>query len=249
MLFGLDETIVCTGDSCPSLDYNVANNMLEEIIEMKMMAYPGKVMYIKADTSTSESVSLPTGVAELSVDYDTLGDGLPAYFSAENILAVMQTYPEYFMAGGSGGVRTITKIVQVGNKGQELTDAEKKQAAENDPYLRSLKSYARNAAVFKALKTLSFVPYTLDDELDEFALAVKNPKMTLTQEAAQTALPTLEKYVACKKIPNLHAKTFKRAYDVLSGLDEDTRVEDMPEKAKAALQSYLATGHTVSGES
>lgn len=90
---------------------------------------------------------------------------------------------------------------------------------------------------------------TDNKEVDEFVLAVKNPKMLLTPEAARTALPYLEKYVACRNLPELHAKTFKRAYKTLSELEDPMTLNEMTTQQKSALENYVATGHPVSGDS
>lgn len=39
ILFGLNPDIICMGDSCPNMDYNVEQNMSEDTIEMKMSLY------------------------------------------------------------------------------------------------------------------------------------------------------------------------------------------------------------------
>lgn len=69
MLFGMDPRIVCTGDSNPSLDFNVERNMGEQVISMKLDAFEGSLVYVKADTSTSHAITLPDGVTNLALDF------------------------------------------------------------------------------------------------------------------------------------------------------------------------------------
>lgn len=80
------------------MDYNVEQNMAPDTIEMKMNLYKDSLVYIKADTTTSEYITLPQGIFQISVDHDELPKNIPAVFSCENILPVMISYPEYFMA-------------------------------------------------------------------------------------------------------------------------------------------------------
>lgn len=66
MLLGMDPEIVCTGDSCPNVDYLVERNMSPESIALKMDAFESHVYYIKADTSTSSAIILPSNVRNVS---------------------------------------------------------------------------------------------------------------------------------------------------------------------------------------
>lgn len=45
----------------------------------------------------------------------------------------------------------------------------------NDPYTRALGGYASDATHLKALKRLGFIPYTPEDGVDEFLMAVREP--------------------------------------------------------------------------
>jgi hypothetical protein len=96
MLFGMDPSIVCTGDSAPNLDYNVAQNMNPEVISMKLTAFPLSVVYVKADTSTSSAITLPPEVMNLSEEFADLPENIPTAFGIDNCLALIDLYPAYF---------------------------------------------------------------------------------------------------------------------------------------------------------
>lgn len=68
-------------------------------------------MYVKADTTTQEAITVPPGIFQISVDFDTMPEGLPAVFSCDNILPVMQAYPEQFQGEEGGSVKIIERVV------------------------------------------------------------------------------------------------------------------------------------------
>jgi len=110
MLFGMDPEIVCSGDSAPNMDFNVASNMTPEHIKLKMEVFKDKSFYIKADTTTDRAITLPDDVVGLGADFADLTNQ-PQYFSAENPLSPLLIFPEMFPYRAS--VKVVTKEVTV----------------------------------------------------------------------------------------------------------------------------------------
>lgn len=78
MLLGMDPAIVCTGDSCPNIDFQVQFNIPEDMLEKKLEIFTDRLIYIKADTTTEFAVTLPDSVVNLAIDYAELDDAMPA---------------------------------------------------------------------------------------------------------------------------------------------------------------------------
>lgn len=209
MLLGMRPEIVCTGDSCPSIDFQVQYNMPPNMIEEKLKAFPESLYYIKADTTTTYAIDLPDDIVSLSMEYTQLTANMPKHFSAENPLPVMISYPDAFLQT-EGGTTVVERTVYVSEdkktrakpkNSQKMTEAEKAEMRKKDPYLTAMEDYASDPAHYKALKRVGFIPYNQDDELDEFLLAVRDPELELTPENIKPALPALKKYSQCNTIP------------------------------------------------
>lgn len=99
------------------------------------------------------------------------------------------------------------------------------------------------------MRKVGFIPMTADGHLDEFLLAVKYPKIPMTQSMIQEALPALQKYFRCSDLPNKYKKTFTKAYNTLRGIGSPTKLTDLRDDERSAIQAYVATGHPVSGKS
>lgn len=89
MLLGMDPEIVCSGDSCPNIDYEVQANMAPDTIALKLGAFPDNMYYIKADTSTKAGIDPPENVVNLSMDFVDLDEHMPEYVVCENPLPFM----------------------------------------------------------------------------------------------------------------------------------------------------------------
>lgn len=114
MLFGMSPEIVCTGDSCPSLDFQVQYNMPVDAIVEKLTAFPKDVYYIKADTSTTAAIQLPEEIVNLSMDFTKLTGNMPQHFAAENPMPVIFSYPETYLQ--AEGTTVVEKFVYVNDE-------------------------------------------------------------------------------------------------------------------------------------
>lgn len=106
--------IVCTGDSCPSLDFQVQYNMPVDAIVEKLTAFPQDVYYIKADTSTTAAIELPEQIVNLSMEFTRLTANMPQHFAAENPMPVIFSYPEAYLQ--TEGTTVVERVVYVSDE-------------------------------------------------------------------------------------------------------------------------------------
>lgn len=90
---------------------------------------------------------------------------------------------------------------------------------------------------------------TPDGYLDEFYLAVKNDNVDIKVDDAHKVADDIGQYLRCPSFPALHKKTFKNAQMALSNMTEPTSIRDFDNTGRSAIQTYVALGHLLGGDS